>query len=149
MLFRPWRLGDGICNAEECNSADFKYDEGDCLLLCFAEELTDCTLDKLMNDRCDPECSNKYCVIYDELDHYAQSDDELLKLMRTETRNGTVFAADNMMCPWNGSLISSESTEYPPCNGSVTGSIYVDPNVPEDAYSLCQESWIGDEFCDG
>ena len=62
----PRRYGDGRCD-EECQfweSNSCMYDKGDCIQLCFADELANCSYDKLYNNKCDEGCNNKYCAKY-------------------------------------------------------------------------------------
>ena len=111
-----------------------------------------------MNEDCDAGCDNKYCLIYDNLDYqtpiitYGNVDyDEIRYSVQTEEFNGTVFAADNFNCPYNGSVSSNDSSltiDYAACNESAAESPFVDPNVPKNTYSLCPSEWIGDAFCD-
>merc|ERR1712241_989853 len=60
------------------------------------------------------------------------------------SNDGKYFAADSYQCPWN---ITWNET-YLQCTESAAESIYIDPNLVEGSYRLCQPSWIGDGICD-
>ena len=102
--------------------------------LCLAEELSNCTLDLYSNDVCDPECDTIYCMRY----IYGT---ETFSNPATLTRdNGTLYAADAYHCEY---IVTEDA--YPRCNESTASeSIYIDRNVPQDKYKLCQLNWIGD-----
>ena len=57
------KLGDGRCDLD-CDMIECTFDNGDCLQLCFAPELGNCTYDKFTNDECDEGCDTKYCMEY-------------------------------------------------------------------------------------
>ena len=118
--------------------------------MCFVDEISNCTVDKIANNQCDADCDNPYCIAYGEL--HADEDDiiDSETMLTVQDANGTVYAADGFQCPWNGSMSTSNtSEEYPFCSESSTRSVFLDENVPEDTYSAtCDPSWIGDTVCD-
>ena len=116
--------------------------------LCFAEELANCSLQKLANNHCDPGCDSEYCIAYDEKNIMKRDLEFSVETMLTETVNDTIYAADAFKCPWNGtSSFTNLSDEYPFCSDSSAESIFIDPNVPSDTYDLCDSEWIGDMLC--
>ena len=118
--------------------------------MCFVDEISNCTVDKIANNQCDADCDNPYCIAYEE--EYSDEDDiiDSETMLTVQDANGTVYAADGFQCPWNGSIsTASISEEYPFCSESSTKSVFPDENVPEDTYSAtCDPSWIGDTICD-
>ena len=122
---------------------------GDCIQLCFAEELSNCTLSKITNKQCDPSCDNPYCIAFDVLLIEAKNLDLNTETMMTvQDANGTIYASDAFQCPWNGSIVTNISDEDALCLDSSTKSAFLDPNVPESTYSKCDPDWIGDKMCD-
>ncbi len=113
---------------------DCVHKKGDCIQLCLVDELTNCTLNLLANDRCDAACDNVFCAPYSNENFLTPDPD---------TRNGTVYAADSYQCPFNGSVVTDDE-----CSQSSAQSVYLDPNVPAQDYSLCESTWIGDGLCD-
>jgi len=144
-LCTAYILGNGNCDIW-CDEVSLLFDMGDCLQLCFADEISNCSLSKLANNQCDPGCDNRYCIgfnaeaIIDE-----QLDFSDVAAMWVQERNGTLYAPDSYECPWNGSLSESE---YPFCSAASTESVFIDPNIAEKVQIECDPSWIGDALCD-
>eukprot|EP01083_Nonionella_stella_P243034 847221_1 len=60
----PRLMGNGRCD-KTCNMRACKWDEGDCMQLCFAPELTNCSSqDWDFLHHCDEKCDNWYCAGY-------------------------------------------------------------------------------------
>eukprot|EP01083_Nonionella_stella_P168520 569140_1 len=59
----PRLLGDGRCDFF-CATRGCRSDDGDCVQLCFAEQLTNCDYSLYTNHECDQECDNEYCESY-------------------------------------------------------------------------------------
>ena len=85
------------------------------------------------NNECDPECNNAECMGYD----YGST---TFNNPKTATKDdGKEYAADSTNCLYN---VSAE--EYPSCTESdAAESPYIDENVPEEDYTLCDATWIG------
>ena len=103
--------------------------------LCFANpEVTNCTYEKFTNDKCDEGCDNKYCSGYEWQTNFQdplQSDDEL-------------YQADLYNCPARNASSNANST----CTASSRNSVYIDPNLEDDEWIPCSNSWVGDGECD-
>jgi len=137
----PRKLGDGRCDIICTWSAIYDdacdTDYGDCLQLCFAPELSSCSLDLLGNPGCDDECWNEYCGYYDIGGTFKEPP-----------------VVDLTHCSWPRSSNGSDALNTLNCSDSV--SIFLDPNIPTDRYfgvadepyGVCQEEWIGDGWCD-
>eukprot|EP01083_Nonionella_stella_P243035 847222_1 len=60
----PRLMGNGRCD-ETCNMIQCNWDDGDCMQLCFAPELTNCSRqDWDFLQHCDEKCDNWYCAGY-------------------------------------------------------------------------------------
>ena len=97
-------------------------------------------MDLLWNEDCDEECDKEECMMYSSGDTNFDSVDYM------SWGDGLYYAADYWHCPYN---ISTD--DYLACNASTAAeSMYLDPNVPEDSYNLCDgdSGWIGDQLCD-
>jgi len=126
----PRLLGDGKCDLL-CRPC--ALDNGDCLQLCFASELTNCSLSLISNDVCDDECNNIYCA----------SDPE-----------ANAIVPDNGNCE---SVITNSTVNEEECLYSSWNSDYLDPNVlamypdfpvSNTSYSSCSPTAIGDGRCE-
>ena len=127
--YRQW--GDGKCDPG-CFIRACSYDNGDCLQLCFAEELTNCTLDKIFDDKCDQECDNEYCSKYPWGGNFDPIQAELVESSECDI------------------IDINKSTVNSSCSTLSIYSPYIDANVPEYANQapVCAPDWVGDGFCD-
>ena len=87
--------------------------------LCFAPELTNCTYEKVTNDKCDKGCNNDYCSNYQWGGNFENP--------RITSDNQK---ADNFMCLVNTTTASSVESNLT-CIESSVYSKYVDPNIEE------------------
>ncbi len=101
-------------------------------------------MDLLWNDVCDAACDREECIFY------SPGDDDFDSILWYDL-DYLDYAADNRNCPYNR---STDTDDYALCNESAHYAaandlnIYLDPNVPEDTYDICDLGWIGDNSCD-
>eukprot|EP01084_Bolivina_argentea_P100501 180421_1 len=134
----PMTVGDGRCD-ESCNIPSCGYDAGDCMQLCFAPEISNCSLDKLNNDKCDEGCNNKYCTGYEWMSTF----DAPYTIRKDD---GLSYAADLHQCVTNVTVDDSLIVDGNTCTRSARNSVFVD--APADKYKPCVSAWIGDGECD-
>ena len=102
-------------------------DNGDCVQLCFAEELTNCSYEKLFNGKCDKGCDNNYCSRYTlNSNFYAPI---------TLERWDGLYQSDDFQCKQKN-VTSSKLDEFDynineTCADSSIYSPYIDPNIPQ------------------
>eukprot|EP01084_Bolivina_argentea_P077634 140859_1 len=130
-LCAPRLMGNGRCD-EACNVKVCKYDNGDCMQLCFAPEIANCSMDKLMNSKCDPGCNNHYCSGYEWGSN----------MIRSMASKSDLWNCDDVITNISGIMMNHT------CHESAKQSIYIDGNVPDDPYNYCDIVWIGDGECD-
>eukprot|EP01083_Nonionella_stella_P195392 719808_1 len=128
----PRLLGDGTCDTL-CNNGDCNSDFGDCVQLCFAPQLTNCTYDLYTNDVCDEGCDNDYCVEYEDVS---------FETKWIYNSSGKWRAADLWHCEIDYTL------NKPTCEDS--NSSYVSHEMVDEynEYIKCEPDWIGDSDCD-
>ena len=102
------------------------------MMSCFVDEISNCTLDLISNEQCDPQCDSPFCMAYSN---------ENFESPLYDIRNGTngsltLWAADSYQCAYNGSLTDDAECQYWSAQ-----SVYLDPNVPAEI--LCESTWIG------
>eukprot|EP01084_Bolivina_argentea_P013130 24602_1 len=141
----PRKVGDGRCD-DQCQLMNCFHDYGDCVQLCFAHEITNCSFDKLTNNKCDKGCDNKYCSQY-----MVGSDFKNPERKKTEDNKyskALTLQSDMFTCLTNNSANSLWYSSDVFCAESATKSPFIDPNVPNYSYYKCPDHWIGDGKCD-
>ena len=137
------KLGDGRCDVT-CHHESCRWDDGDCLQLCFSPELTNCTYDKVFNDKCDNGCNNKYCSLYQWGSNF------LNPATSDEHGDGVLYSGDLFHCLYeeqnNNTNINNADTINATCAESWISSQFTDPNVPRFVNGEAQ--WDDCEVCD-
>ena len=126
----PRQFGDGRCDTY-CNNPRCKYDGGDCVQLCFADEYTNCSYDLFTNDVCDEGCNNEYCSGYEW-----KSDFVWPEVLDCEDQNGTFSCAADL----HNCLIDLNSTDISVSNTNCSTSISDYLDIP---LIYCKEQWLG------
>eukprot|EP01084_Bolivina_argentea_P029527 54833_1 len=145
-LCSPLLYGNGRCDFL-CNFAECGWDFGDCTQLCFANEISNCTYDKMMNDKCDKGCNNKYCSGY----AYGSGVRSNFHIPIFRNR-GLTTAADNFNCEVN--MTSMDNKDFKvnlniTCEDSNSSYITKTFIKAADIEGLkCTSDWIEDSNCD-
>eukprot|EP01083_Nonionella_stella_P228386 809465_1 len=128
----PRLLGNGRCDFI-CDNNRCQSDHGDCVQLCFASQLTECSYDLYTNDVCDEGCDNDYCTEY--------YDETFQSKKRFEH-----MSADLWHCPFNTNLTMTitENTTVNSTNCTESHSNFLDV----DPTTKCSIDWIADNVCD-
>jgi len=133
----PRLLGDGHCDWQ-CANDGCAWDHGDCSQLCFAPELTNCTLDLLMNSHCDTGCNHSYCGRISSTIGY-----------NLDMLDGQLTSIDMGECTQLLEDGANDGVVPEDCEDSQ--SIFTDSNVLSmypDYDGECDVSSIGDATCD-
>eukprot|EP01084_Bolivina_argentea_P029525 54831_1 len=147
-LCSPSLYGNGRCDMR-CNFEECDWDGGDCMQLCFSKQITNCTEEKLMNNKCDNGCNNKYCSGY-AYGQGAKSSFEtpLVSFYNDNIYTGIEKSADNFNCISNQSFIINNDFNNVTCNNS--NSLYITNEFKKVNIEglTCEPGWIGDSECD-
>eukprot|EP01083_Nonionella_stella_P016088 44970_1 len=144
----PRLLSDGKCDLI-CDTACFS-DFGDCVQLCFAPQLTECTFELYTNDVCDKECDNDYCQEYFN---------PTLQTKKIRIRDELVGpdmwnCAVNNSVRWqyeeqsNVSLAIASNSSNITCSESTSSYVSDEFRNKFDFYAKCEDVMIGDTQCD-
>lgn len=112
---------------------------GDCIQLCFAEELANCSWGKLNNDKCDEGCDNNYCSGYRWGSDFS--------VAKSTWYGHSLYSADFEHCPLNGSEFVTDTNTNLTCFQSSSNSMFIDHNLPNHSSLHCQDHWIKDGMC--
>ena len=139
----PRLLGDGRCDYKCEIFSQCGYDYGDCSQLCFAPELTNCTMEKFTNARCDHGCNNNYCSLYGISSDF-ESPTRLI-------RGDEYWQADSMNCLALNTTVSLGNVTFDAEACAASESAFLVPGIAEyirTAGVSCQLNYFSNGYCD-